>query len=266
MELRRLRESSGFTIDRVAKSLECSDSKISRIETGQVAATPRDVRDILAIYGADDRKRDELMQIAREARQKGWWHEFVDVKVPPGVAFETEANSISFYSALVVPGLLQIPDYARAVLQAIHHALPAEEIDRRVELRTARQSLLSGEDAPKLWVVLDEAALRRRIGGSEVMRAQLERLCELGSSPNITLQALPFASGAHAGLDGPFVLMGFPNPADPTFAYIEMTTSDFWLEDDAAVSRYDALFDHLRAAALPPAESLAFFATVAKEV
>jgi transcriptional regulator with XRE-family HTH domain len=266
IELRRLREASGLTIDQVAQILECSDSKISRIETGQVSATPRDVRDILAIYGVDDQQRDELVQTAREARQKGWWHEFSDVGPRPGIAFEAEVHSMSIYAALVIPGLLQVPDYARAVLRAIRHALPAEEIDRLMELRMARQALLTQADPPSLWVVLDEGALRRGIGGPEVMRAQLARLTEVGALPNVTLQMLPLTAGAHAGLDGPFMLMGFPEAVDPNVVYIEMTTSDLWLEDPATVREYDLLFDHLRAAALPPDESLEFFAKVAKEV
>jgi transcriptional regulator with XRE-family HTH domain len=266
IDLRRLRESSGYTIERVAQALDCSHSKISRIETGQVSATWRDVRDILDVYGVDPKVRDELIQIARDARKKGWWHEYGDVPVPPGVSFESEAHSMSIYAALLVPGLLQTADYARAVLTEIHYALPSDEIDRRVDLRIARQSRLREGTSPKLWVVIDEAALRRRIGGSEVMRAQLEHLVEVASSPNVTLQALPFTAGGHAALDGPFIIMGFPDPGDPNVVYIEMTTSDLWHEDPASVSRYDTLFDHLRATALPTTESLALFAKVAKEV
>jgi transcriptional regulator with XRE-family HTH domain len=266
IELRRLREEAGLTIDRVAERLECSDSKISRIETGQVGATPRDVRDMLEIYGVGDEQRAELMQIAREARQKGWWHAYGDVPVPPAVAFEAEAFSMSVYQSLVVPGLLQTADYARAVLRGTRPELAPDQLERRVELRMARQSLLTKDQPPALWVVLDEAALRRLIGGLEVMRQQLERLSEIGALPNVTLQVLPFTSGEHAGLEGEFTLIGFPDPGDPNVVYIEMPSTDLWLEDVAVVRQYDHLFDLLRAAALSPAESAGFITKVAKEL
>jgi transcriptional regulator with XRE-family HTH domain len=266
IELRRLREEAGLTIDRVAERLECSDSKISRIETGQVSATPRDVRDMLEIYGVGDEQRAELMQIAREARQKGWWHAYGDVPVPPAVAFEAEAFSMSVYQSLVVPGLLQTADYARAVLRATRPELALDLIERRVELRMARQSILTKDQPPALWVVLDEAAVRRLIGGPEVMRQQLERLSEVGALPNVTLQLLPFTSGEHAGLDGEFTLIGFPDPGDPNVVYIEMPSTDLWLEDAASVRQYDHLFDLLRAAALSPAESAGLITKAAKEL
>jgi transcriptional regulator with XRE-family HTH domain len=266
IELRRLREEASLTIDQVAARLECSDSKISRIETGQVSATPRDVRDMLDIYEVGNEQRAELMQIAREARQKGWWHAYGDVPVPPAVAFEAEAFSMSIYQSLVVPGLLQTMDYARAVLRATRPELALDQIERRVELRMARQSILTRDQPPALWVVLDEPVLRRLIGGPEVMRQQLERLSEVGALPNVTLQLLPFTSGEHAGLDGEFTLIGFPDPGDPNVVYIEMPSNDLWLEDAASVRQYDHLFDLLRAAALSPAESAALITRAAKEL
>jgi transcriptional regulator with XRE-family HTH domain len=266
IELRRLRDEAGLTIDRVAEALECSDSKISRIETGQVSATPRDVRDMLQIYGADEQQREELVQMAREARQKGWWHAFGDIPVPAIVGFEAAASSMSDYAALIIPVFFQTPDYARTVLHAIRTDLPSDELERRVELRMARQSLLTQEEAPLFWVVLDEAALRRRVGGPETMRAQLERLEEMAPLPNVTLQVLPFASGEHAGMDGGFTMIGFPEQADPNLVYIENTTSDLYVEDVGAVRQYDLLFDHLRASALAPADSVQFITAVRKDL
>jgi transcriptional regulator with XRE-family HTH domain len=266
IELRRLREHAGLTIDQVARRLECSDSKISRIETGQVSATPRDVRDILEIYEVGEEQRADLIQIAREARQKGWWHAYGDIPIPPAVAFEAEAFSMSIYQSLVVHALFQTKDYARAVLRAVRPQLTQEQIERRVELRMARQSILTLDKPPALWVVLDEAVLRRLIGGPEVMRQQLERLSEVGASPNVTLQLLPFTSGEHAGLGGEFTLIGFPDPGDPNVVYIEIPNNDLWLEDPVSVRDYDHLFDLLRAAALPPAESAGFITKVAKEL
>jgi hypothetical protein len=259
MELRRLREEADLTIDQVAKELECSDSKISRMETGQVGATPRDVRDMLAIYNVTGEQRDGLIEIAREAKQKAWWHAYTDLPISAFVGLEAAASSISIYAALVLPGLFQTQNYARALLRGIHHSLPSEEIERLVELRMARQSLLTEQDPPKLWVVLDEAAVRRQVGGPDVMREQVEQLIKFESSPNVTLQVLPFANGEHTGLDGAFMIIGFPEQADPNLAYIEHTIAkDLYLEDTDVVRRYDVLFDHLRAVALPPNESVSF--------
>lgn len=266
IELRRLREEAGWTIDRVAEALECSDSKISRIETGQVSATPRDVRDMLQVYGVDEDQRDELVQIAREARQKGWWHAFGDIPVPAIVGFETEASSLSLYAALVIPFFFQTPDYARAVLRAVRSGLAPDQLERLLELRMARQSLLTRDEPALFWVVLDEAALRRQVGGTETMRNQLERLEEIVTLPNVTLQILPFASGEHAGLAGGFTIIGFAEQADPNLVYIENTTSDLYVEDAAAVRQYDLSFNHLRASALSPADSVQFLAAAKKDI
>ena len=206
IELRRLREEAGLTIDQVAQRLECSDSKISRIETGQVSATPRDVRDMLKIYEVGEEQRAELLQIAREARQKSWWQAYGDIPVPPAVAFKADAFSMSIYQALAVPGLFQTKDYARAVLRAMRPELAPGQIERRVELRLARQPILTRDQPPALWVVLDEAALRRPIGGLEIMRKQLEHLLEAAAWPNVSVQVLPLKVGAHAGMGGRFII------------------------------------------------------------
>jgi transcriptional regulator with XRE-family HTH domain len=267
MELRRLRETARLTIEDVAKELECSDSKISRIETGQVSATPRDVRDMLEIYGVPEKERKELIQIAREARQKAWWHAYTDLPLSAFVGLEAAASSMSIYAAQVLPGLFQTRDYARAVIKGIHHSLALDDIERRVELRMERQSLLEGDDPPKLWVVVDEAAVRRQVGGSEVMRQQIERLIEMASFPNVTLQILPFVNGEHTGLDGAFMIVGFPEEADPNVVYIENTAAkDLYVEDKDVVREYDIMFDHLRAAALSPSDSIGFLERALKEL
>jgi transcriptional regulator with XRE-family HTH domain len=266
LELRRLREASGMTIEQVAKSLECSDSKISRIETARVRATPRDVRDLLALYGVTGTRQEGLIQLAREARHSGWWHQaYGDLPVRALVGLEDAAASISYYVQQLIPGLLQTEDYARAVLRAIRLDLGPDEVERRVGLRMARQSLLTRDEPPELWAVIDEAVLRRVVGGQEVMRQQLKRLAEAAARPNVTLQVLPFAAGEHAGMDGPFTILGFPDPADPDVVYLEHTTSDLYLEDPEATARYVRLFDHLRAESLGPDDSAAFFARVAEE-
>jgi len=265
-ELRRLREADRLTIEQVAERMEVSSSKISRIETARVSPTTRDVRDLLDIYGISGDRRETLLRIAREARQKSWLDEYSDLPFAATADMELAASSIRLYSALVVPGVLQTVDYAHAVLRAIRLDLEQREIERRVELRKSRQSFLARGEYPALWVVLDEAALRREVGGPEVMRAQLLRLVEATSIPNVTLQVLPFAAGAHSGMDGQFTVFSFAEAADQDVVYIENTTSDLYRESTDAIRRYNLLFDHLRAKALDPAHSAEFFAKVAKEL
>jgi transcriptional regulator with XRE-family HTH domain len=261
-ELRRLREASGLTIDRVAEALECSQSKVSRIETGQVSATPRDVRDMLELYRVDPARREAMVQIAREARQRGWWHKFVDVPdgVPAYVGLETAATSIDIYMSLIVPALLQTADYAKAIIGAVRPDLPRAEIDRRVELRMSRQALLDRDDPPELRVLLDEAVLQRPVGGPAVMAAQLRRLLEDAERPAVTLRVLPTATGAHAGMDGPFTIFGFPAPAEPDVVALDSAADALYLEGPEDLRRYRRVFERLLPAALPPEESAALIA------
>jgi len=262
-ELRRLREEAGLTIERVAKSMECSDSKISRIENGQVGASPRDVRDMLELYEVPAQQRDALIEIAREARQKGWWHAYRDLSVvPASIGLEDTATAMRMYAALVVPGLLQTRDYASAVLRALQPGLDAEELERWVDLRIRRQSLLDRADAPALWAILDEAALRRPVGGARVMAEQLRRLAAAAKRPNVTLQVLPFGAGEHAGMDGGFTVFGFSRSADSDVVHLDNTTGDLYLENPEEIRRYNEVFEQLRTAALGPAESLAMVAAL----
>jgi transcriptional regulator with XRE-family HTH domain len=270
MELRRLRDGAGLTIEQAAARLEFSTAKLSRIENAQVAVSPHDVRGMLDVYGTDEQSRERLMQIAREARQRGWWQtNYADLPVTMLVGLETEAATLRQYAGLVVPGLLQVPEYATAVLRAARLDLKSrpEEIERQVQLRIARQDILVQDDAPATWIVLDEAALRRPVGGREVMRKQLDHLVEMAATAaGLTLQVLPYGSGAHAGLTGAFTIIGFPEPADPDVIYIEISpTGDLYLEDEHAINIYNEIFDHIRAAALSPTESSEFLARVARE-
>jgi len=265
-ELRRLREESGLTIERVAKSLECSDSKISRIENGQVGASPRDVRDMLELYEVDAQQRDALIEIAREARQKGWWHAYRDVPVvPASIGLEEGATALRMYAALLVPGLLQTRDYAIAVLRALQPSLDAEQFERWVDLRLRRQSLLDRAGAPALWTILDEAVLRRPVGGAEVMRDQLRRLAEASERPNVTLQVLPFAAGEHAGMDGGFTIFGFSRSADSDVVHLDNSSGDLYLEDPEEIRRYNEVFDQLKTAALRPDDSLALVVGLSRQ-
>jgi transcriptional regulator with XRE-family HTH domain len=265
IELRQLREEAGLTIEQVAERLECSDSKISRIENAQVGVTPRDVRDMAELYGVTGTLRDELLQIARDARKKGWWHNYPDLPIVSLAGLEAATHSMSMYAALLVPGLLQTEDYARTVFRALRPDLSNEEVQRRVEFRMNRQSILNDQDPPELWVVLDEAVLRRLVGGAITMRSQLDRLIELADFPKITLQVMPFKTGAHAGMDGSFLIIRFPEIADPDVVYLEHPTADIYLEQPENIHRFTRLFDHLLATALDPTDSVAFITALAKE-
>jgi hypothetical protein len=264
-ELRRRREAARVTIEAVADRLECSASKISRIETGYTSATPRDVRALLEIYGVAGAECDELVQIAREARQKGWWHPYSTVLTGAYVGLEAAAASVRAYEQQVVPGLLQTEDYARAMIRAARPDITLDEVERRVRVRLGRQSLLTQDDPIDLWVVLDEAVVSRPVGGDAVMRAQLERLVSAAELRNVTLQVLPFDAGAHAGMDGTFTILDFPEPRDPAVVYAENATGGLFLEKADELHKYTFIFDHIRAAALRPEESVALIAKLTKE-
>jgi transcriptional regulator with XRE-family HTH domain len=268
IELRHLREEAGLTIERVARALECSESKVSRLETAHVTATPRDVRDMLELYGVTGSRRDELVQMAREARQKGWWFKYRDHLADQAsyVGLEVAADSIRIYKPLLVPGLLQTPEYARAVIRALYPGDSPEELGRRLELRMARQPILAEESPPALWAVLDEAALHRLVGGPKVMREQLHHLVEQAQLPNVTLQVLPYTAGAHPALDGPFDILGFDEPGDPDVVHIEGFASQLYLERPEDVRRYSQVFDLLRASALGPDDSAAFITRLAQHL
>jgi len=266
MELRRLREAAGVTIDQVAERLECSASKISRIETGQSGVTTRDVRDILQVYQVPEEAADILLQFSREARQKGWWHLYGAVLTGAYVGLEAAADAIRSYEALVVPGLLQTEDYARAMFRAGRPDIDPVEIDKRVRVRMARQSLLIQDEPLDLWIVLDEAVLHRPVGGQSVMRRQLDHLVTSGEQPNITLQVLPFSAGAHAGMDGTFTMLLYEEPPNQNVVFAANAAGGLFLEKDEELHRFAFIFDHLRASALRPEESLALIAGLSKEL
>jgi transcriptional regulator with XRE-family HTH domain len=269
-ELRRLREAAGLTCDEAARQLDCSVSKISRIETGRVLASPRDVRDLLAIYGVTGDQRDSLIQLARETRKKGWWQGYGD-SVEPHLAtylgMESEASEIRQYSVARIPILLQTEDYARAVVAAGRAGTgtypgPA---DRVVEMMLERQRLAEATP-PQMWAVMDEAALHRKVGGREVMREQIEHLIELSSQETTVLQFIPFSSGAYPALELPFVILGFPDQADPDVAAVGYATGVLWIEEMADVHRYNVLFHYLQAAALSLADSSALMTSALKDL
>ena len=262
-ELRRLRDQAQLTIDDVAEKLSCSASKISRIETGHVGVTPRDTRDMLKLYGVEPDQLEALVQLAKEARRKGWWHSYNEVFTGAFVGLEAETSSLRAYQALLVPGLLQTEDYMRAVIRAARPDATEAHVEKRVKARLARQRLLADIDPPRYWAVIDEAVLCRMVGGPKVMHAQLNWLIARASLPHVTIQVLPFSAGAHAGMEGPFLILGFPEQADPDVVYVDNTTAGIYLEEPAEILRYTLMFDHLRAAALAPDETLTRIATAA---
>jgi transcriptional regulator with XRE-family HTH domain len=269
LELRRLREAARLTCEEVADHLECSASKISRVETGRVSVSPRDVRDMLEVYNVPADQRESLVQLARDSRQKGWWHAFSDTMQPQFVTYvglESAASEIRIYEVSLIPGLLQTEDYARTVMRSRMMNSPSEDVERSVALTMARQPALTRDDPPKVWAVLDEAALRRRVGGSGLMRMQLEHLLTQAALPNVAVQVIPFAGGAHPGMGRPFVILVFPERVDTDVVYLEDLTSSLYLEDVAEVDRYNVFFNHLRATALSFDDSLALIASVLKEM
>lgn len=264
-ELRRLRDEAGITIDTVAERLECSASKISRIETGHTTATPRDVRDMLLIYGVSEAESEELVQIAREARQKGWWHPFNPVLSGAYVGLEQAARSVHAYEQQAVPGLLQTEEYAEAMIRNARPDMPTDQVVQRVRVRSNRQSLLTQDDPIDLWVVLDEAVVSRPVGGDEVMRAQLRRLVEVAELPNVTIQLLPFDVGAHAGMDSSFTILLFAESGDPDVVYAENAMGGLFLEKQDELQRFNYIFDHIRAVAMRPEESIEHIAELVEE-
>jgi len=262
-ELRRHREAAGLTIERVATRLRCSASKISRIETGQTGASPRDVKDMLSLYNVSEAELEDLMEVAHQTRQRGWWQPYGSVLVGAYIGFEAAAHSIRAYEAQCVPGLLQTDDYARTIISA--SSITDKELNNRVRVRMARQTLLSQDEPIDLWVILDEAALLRPVGGPEVMRTQLDHLATEAERPNVTLQVLPLEVGAHAGMDGSFVILRFPDEADPDTAFVVMATGGVFQEKPDELGRYEMIFESLRNLALPTDESIALVAKLAKE-
>ncbi|WP_435825215.1 helix-turn-helix domain-containing protein [Micromonospora zamorensis] len=255
-QLRRLRESGGVTREGAGWEIRSSESKISRMELGRVGFKERDVSDLLTLYGVtEEHERDALLKLARDANSPGWWHRYGDV-LPTWfqsyLGLEAAAALIRTYEVQFVPGLLQTGDYARAVVLLGHGAAGPDEIERRVALRMQRQQLLHRENPPQLWAVVDEAALRRPIGGPAVMRGQLTALIEATKSPNIRLQVIPFAAGGHAAAGGAFTILRFGDQELPDIVYIEQLTSAIYLDKRDDLDYYAVAMERLCVEAEPP--------------
>jgi transcriptional regulator with XRE-family HTH domain len=268
-ELRRLREAHSLKLEEVAEQLGLAPSTLSRIETGKAPTKSAYLTAMLGMYGVDDPgARKVLVDMAREGHRKGWWSIYDDV-LPSGfdiyVGLEAEACGLRSYETDVVHGLLQTTDYALAVLRELRPRDSDEQIRRVVDLRMQRQRLLDQDPPLDLWLILDEGAIRRNIGGPAVMRPQLEHLIQASRWSNVTLQVLAFGSGAHAGLTGPFSILEFPERSDEDVAYTESVGGMIYMEKDREVRLCAEAFDRMRAAALSPAASVELIQYVSRE-
>ena len=255
-QLRRLREAVNISREDAGYHIRASGSKISRMELGRVSFKERDVTDLLELYGVTDPgQRAQLVELTHEANAPAWWQKYQDV-VPDWfavyVGLEEAAQLIRVYEMQFVPGLLQTEEYARSVVQQGAPGLEPEEVDRRVALRMGRQKLLTKENAPRLWAIVDEAALRRPMGGREVLIAQIERLMDAVGDPYVTLQIMPFRYGGHAAEGGAFTIMRFPETDLPDVVYMEYLTGAHYIDKPEEVERYAAVMERLSVARTSP--------------
>ncbi|MGP3983689.1 helix-turn-helix domain-containing protein [Streptomyces sp. KR80] len=269
-QLRKLREANGVSAHAAAEAIRGSHAKISRLELGRVGFKERDVSDLLTLYGVTDAaERADFLALARQATTQGWWHQYSDVL--PGwfethIGLEEAASVIRTYENQFVPGLLQTEEYARAVTKLGHPGSPPKDVERRVSLRLARQQLLSRAEPPRLWAVLDEAALHRPLGGRDVLRAQIERLLELIQFPHVTVQIAPFSLEGVAAAGGPVTILRFLEPDLPDVVYLEQLTSALYLDKQDDVDHYLCVMDRLCAQAETPAATAPFLEKILDEL
>jgi transcriptional regulator with XRE-family HTH domain len=274
-QLAELRELAGLTVRDVARELEWAESTLYRIESARRGVKPGDVLLLLELFTRSSEvvitqeQRDELLRLAREARKRGWWQTYSGAVAEPFVVYiglEAEVSTLRAYAGELVPGLLQTEQYAREIRRASLSPADPEQTERWTALRMARQRRLTEEEPVRLWAVLNEAALHRTIGGPKVMTDQLTRLADASALPNVTLQVLPFSVGAHPAMDSPFMILGFPERSDEDVVYIEQMSQAMYVETAAEVDWYTLAFDHLRARALDPDESLARIVAVRNNI
>jgi transcriptional regulator with XRE-family HTH domain len=265
-----LREAHSIKLEEVAEKLGLATSTLSRIETGKAPTRTAYLSAMLDLYGVHDPGgRQILVDMARDGHRKGWWAAWEDV-LPTGfdvyVGLEAEAASLRAYESLVVHGLLQTEAYARVVMTTVRRRQTTEQIERLVALRMQRQEVILRADPIELWLILDEAVIRRTMGSPELMRGQLNHLADASLWPNVTLQVLPFCSGPHPCLNGPFAIIEFPERFDPDVVYTEGVAGQAYLERERDVRARAEAFDLLRAAALSPADSTDLISQLAREI
>lgn len=265
-QLADLREHAALSVKDVARQLEWAESTVYRIESARRGVKPGDVLLLLDLFTRTgkvvitDEQREELLRLAREARKRGWWQTYSGAVPEPFVVYiglEAEVSTLRAYGCELVPGLLQTEEYAREVRRASVPTPDPAQTDRWLAVRAARQRRLVEEDPILLWAVLNEGVLRRAMGGPAAMARQLARLVEAAELPNVTVQVLPFSAGAHPAVDAPFMILGFPERTDPDVVYVEHMTQALYIETPSEVDAFALAFDHLRARALDPDESVA---------
>jgi transcriptional regulator with XRE-family HTH domain len=257
-----------MTQEEVSERTGIDRSTLYRLENAQQRPQRSTLIQLLDLHRVEEPRRGELLTLLREAGQRGWLQQYrseLPEVYSDYIGFEDETRSISNYESLFIPGLLQTEDYARALIQGTWPHAPNDEVEKRVTARMERQALLDREDSPRLWAIMDEAAVRRQVGGRQVMRAQLDRLREAAARPNVTIQVIPFDAGSHPGMDGAFVVLEFPDPADQSVVYTESAAGGLFLEEEVEIRRYILMFEHLRAAALRPDETVTRLAAIAAE-
>jgi transcriptional regulator with XRE-family HTH domain len=268
-QLRRLREAAGMSAEKAGYEIRASRSKMSRMETGRVGFKLRDIEDLLTLYDVlDEKERAKVIALASRSREPEWWTRYNDILPDWFEAYlglESAAEAIRSFETQFVPGLFQTEDYARAVTRLGHQTAPDGEIEHRVRLRLARQDLLSRPRSPRIWAIMDEAVLRRPIGGAAVMRAQLFRLAEAARLPGVRLQVVPFAWGGHAAASGSFSVLRFEERDLPDVVYMEQLTSAVYLDQRPDVEHYLEVVDQLCGEALTPADTARFIEQVIKE-
>jgi transcriptional regulator with XRE-family HTH domain len=258
--LRRLRTEKGITREEAADAIRASAWKIHRLENGQVGYKDRDLVDLLGLYGITDQQAiAALLELAREANSPGWWFRYGDV-VPPWfrayVDLESAATLIRAYEGQLVPGLLQTADYARATIAGMLLPQAPDEVERRVTLKLARQQILEDPDGPRLWAVVEEAALRRSVGGTQVMRGQLERLIDATRLANVVLQVLPLSVAVHPAMTGAFSILRFADQELPDVVYVEQLTNAHYLDKLDDVNQYLQVMDSISMRAAPPDQTV----------
>jgi transcriptional regulator with XRE-family HTH domain len=262
--LRQLRLERGLSVEEVTRRALFSATKLSRLETGRVGASPRDIRDLCLIYEINDAaERDRLTALAREGKQRAWWQQY-DLPYATYIGLETEATTISDYNTDIVPGPLQVEAYARAVIGAGDPPLDDAAIDQRTEARMRRQTLLTRDDTPlsRYNVIVDESALRRPVGGASVMRAQFAHIVEVARLPKVVFQVVPLAVGAHPGLQSNFVLLEFSNTTVNDVVYVEGAVGNIYLENPSDLERYRRILSRLQSIALDPEGSVAMVSRI----
>jgi transcriptional regulator with XRE-family HTH domain len=269
-QLRRLREAADITPEQAGFAIRASRSKISRLETGRVKLKPRDVKDLLTLYGVTDESvQAKIQTLVKQSNTPDWWTKYSDI-LPDWfesyLGFESAASTIRSFEIQFVHGLFQTEDYARAVTRLGRKTAPADEIEERVRLRLSRQALHTRQQPPKIWSVMDEAVLRRPVGGAAVMRGQLKHLLEMAQKPHVTLQVVPFSRGGHAGESGSFAVLRFEERDLPDVVYIEQLTGAIYLDQRSDVEQYLEVLDALSGEALTPDATTRFIEQVAREI